>query len=82
VARLVDAEASASGHADVRQPPPGEVHDLGAFDAALLHAGDEGADALAEEVELVQVVSIGRMDGNLGRRQTEDQPAASGIDVR
>jgi len=52
------------------------------LDAALFHVSDEAVDIVAHEIELVQVVLIGRVYGHLSRRQAEDEPPAAHIDVR
>jgi hypothetical protein len=39
-------------------------------------------DVVAHEVELVMEVAVRGMRGQLGRRQGEDEPAASGVDRR
>ena len=39
-------------------------------------------DVVAHQVQLVRRRAVDRMHGHLGRRQLEDQPAASGVDVR
>jgi hypothetical protein len=42
-----------------------------------LHACDARLDVVAHEVELVDVVLLGRMDSNLRGRQSKDQPIAA-----
>src|SRR5207247_6504549 len=39
-------------------------------------------DVVAHQIELVHAVLAGRMHGDFGRRQPEDQPSAAHIDVR
>jgi hypothetical protein len=48
----------------------------------LRRVGDERLDAVARQEELVALVRLGRMHGDLGWRQPENQPSAPDIDVR
>jgi hypothetical protein len=81
VLRLVDAEFTAAGQGNTRAAAPILLRDRIGRDALLRHAGDEGVDIVADEVDLVEAV-VARMDAELGRRQPEDQPAAARIDAR
>ena len=46
------------------------------------HAGDELADVVTHKIELVAAVLVPRMNGDLRRRQPEDEPPFTDIDVR
>ena len=79
---LVDADLAAAGERDGDEAPPGFVVDLGDVDAAVLHGGGEGVDVVAEEVDLVEVVGLGGVDGDLGGGQAEDEPSGADVDAR
>src|SRR2546425_1173152 len=51
-----------------------------AGDVVVLHFCDERLNVVAHEVELLDVVLVGRMDGNFRGRQSKDQPALTYID--
>src|SRR5262245_41915585 len=73
VARLVDTDFAAAGQRDVREEAPPLVLHRIALDGMGLHARDERRDVVAHQVELVDVVLLGWMDGDLRRRQSEDE---------
>jgi hypothetical protein len=81
VARLAEAELDAAGEGDGRQQAPALVADRpGDLDRLGLEGGHGGGDVVAEQVQLGPAALLGWMDGDLGRRQREDQPAAAGVD--
>ena len=82
MARLVDADRSATRQGEVRQQSPSFVLHRLAVEDMRLHPRDKGFDVIAHEVQLVHVVLLRRMDSNLRWRQAEDQPSVSDIDVR
>jgi hypothetical protein len=49
------------------------------FDALAGQLGERGRDIVAHQIELMPALAVGRMHGQLGRRQSEDTPAASGV---
>jgi hypothetical protein len=86
MARLVEAEAAAAGQDDAGEEAPALAGGRGAEDAARLEGADRGVEVVAHEVE-AGVVPGGalrpggrRVEGGLGGRQGEDQPAVAGID--
>ena len=81
VPRLVDAELSAAGERDLAEESPPAVQDLAAGNPALLHLPGKLLDVGAHQEELVLVV-LPRMHRHLRRRQPENQPAFSDVDVR
>ena len=50
-------------------------------DVLSIHGRHEGVDVVAQKVELMKVVPLRGMDGNLGRRQGENEPAVPGVDM-
>ena len=80
--RLVDAKRAAARQRHPRQSSPVHVLDRGAHHAPSLHLVDERADVVAQRVELVAVVPVGRVDRNFGGWQGEDQPPAADVGVR
>ena len=70
--RLIDPKLPAAWERELRQyPPPLVVHGP-ALDTMLPHRRYEGLDVISHQIELVHVVLLGRMHGNLGRRQSKD----------
>lgn len=45
------------------------------------HPGDEDADVVAHQIKLVHVVTLGWVHRDFRRRQTEDEPSATLVDV-
>jgi len=82
VSRLVDAELAAARERDRREQAPSEVSDGRAGDSLFLHRRDERPDVVAHQVELVHVVLLARVHGDLRRGQPEDQPSAADVEVR
>ena len=82
VPRLVDAERAKTRHLDLRQDAPALVGRLGddAY-AASAQVLERRGDVARHQIELVaRIAAVGRMDGDLGGREREDQPAAAGVD--
>lgn len=79
VTRLVDAQTSAAGQPEGGHPSPALLV-RGAVErhAARSELGDGLVDVVADEGAVRGSRGLGRMDGHLGGRQLEDQPAASG----
>jgi DNA-binding CsgD family transcriptional regulator len=83
VPRLVDRELAAVRQPDRGQQAPALVGDVpGHLDALGAQLGQGGADVVAHQVQLVAGVSIGRVHGQLGGRQGEDEPAAARVHRR
>ena len=66
---------------DGEEVAPALVADLAAGDAVSGHLFDEGVDIIAEQIEFVRAIFGCGVDGDLGRRQSKDQPAMSNIHV-
>ena len=79
--RLVYSELPATGQRDPREPAPALLLDGGAADAALREGGDKRIDVVRHEVELVRLIPLGGMNGQLRWRKTEDEPTVTDIDV-
>jgi hypothetical protein len=54
------------------------VHDL---HSAVGQVGERALDVVAGEIELVSRLAVRGMDGDLRRREREDQPRLAGIDT-
>jgi hypothetical protein len=81
VSRLVKPQTPSSRQRNAsRLSPPLLRHRL-AFDSRLLQSRDLQIEVIGHEIQLVQVVLIGGVHGQLGRRQLEDQPAPMDVDV-
>jgi hypothetical protein len=61
---------------------PALILDFVAGDAVFFHSSDELFEVVAHEIEFVNVVFIGGMNSDFGRRQTENEPAMADIHVR
>ena len=79
VARLVDAELAAAGQRHLREEAPALVADGAAAHLAAGEVRDQRRHVVAHQVELVDVVLLGRVDGHLRGRQAEDQPAVARV---
>ena len=77
---LVEPDPSAAGQGDLGHPAPARLVE-GALERHALpfQCLGGGLDVLAEQVELVMLGLVGRMDGDLRGRQREDQPTAARI---
>src|SRR6266542_4157813 len=81
VARLVETELDPAGEGDGGEQAPALVADRpGNLDPLGLKCGHGGGDVVGHEIELGPAALLGRVDGELGRREREDQPAAAGVD--
>src|SRR6185312_10662123 len=67
---------------DLGQESPPLIGDRPASDVPRRHLADEGLDVVAHQIELVVRVLVGGMDGHLRRRQPEDEPPTTDVDVR
>jgi hypothetical protein len=75
------AELDPAGEADGRQQAPALVADRpGDLDALGPEGGHGGGDVVAQQIQLGPAAFLGGVDGELGRRQREDQPAAARVD--
>ena len=79
--RLVEAELTAAREPNLRDGPPARFFDLRADDATVGERGHLCREVVAHEEELGSRCRSW-MHGSLGRRQGEDQPAATGVDRR
>lgn len=78
----VDAQFSAARQCQVREQAPRQALNRLALEASVPELRDERFDVIAHEVELVHAVRTRRMNGDLGGRQAEDQPAVADVHVR
>ena len=80
---LVYGEIAAVWQSDRGHQPPAPIGDLlRDFDALAGQLGERGRDVVTHQIELMPALSVGRMHGQLGRRQSEDKPALSGVHRR
>jgi hypothetical protein len=79
VAGLVDPELRAARQLDRGDQAPALIADLRARHALCPHRVDELLDVLAHQIELVLAAGLGRVHGDLGGRQREDQPTVAGV---
>jgi hypothetical protein len=78
---LVQPELAAARQSDGGREPEALVADRpGDLDPFGFQVGDGRLDVIAHEVELVLAALFGRVGRQLRGWQTEDQPAAAGID--
>src|SRR5688572_3682259 len=75
VARLVNAQSTATRQRNLRKQPPGRLMNLIAGDPMLLHAFDELLDVVHDEVQLVLARRLCRMHRNFRWGQPKDQPS-------
>jgi hypothetical protein len=80
---FIEAELTAVGHLDrCDESPPFVADGTAELDSFALELGDRRVDVIAHEVELVMAVVVGRMRGQFGGWQSEDEPAVAGVDRR
>lgn len=81
--RLVHAHVTPAGQAETRDPSPSLLGDLlGELHSLVAQVAHRVFHVVAQEVQLVLDGAVGWVDGDLRRWQLEDQPTASGVDVR
>src|SRR5580692_3541290 len=80
VLRLVQMDIASAGKRDRRYRTPPCFMNFGGLHAFRRERSDFGFQFVAHEVKLVGAILIGRMEGGLGGRQREDQPAVPRID--
>jgi len=82
VARLIDPEPASSWQAEESQTAPPLVMKRPLdSDATAFKVIDRAIDVFAHEIDLLAgISSLGWMDSQLGGREGEDEPAASGVD--
>jgi MFS family permease len=77
---LIDRKLRAVRQADGREQPPALIGDVpGHFDSLASQLGQGGLDVVTHEIELVMALTLGWMNRELSRRQSEDEPAASRV---
>ena len=80
VRRLVKAELPRSWERKPGRPPPALLGDRGdELDALCLQLRPRAVEVLAHQVELMAASTLTRVEGQLRRRQPEDQPATASI---
>ncbi len=80
---LVDGELCAVRQPDRRQQAPALVGDVaGHLDAVAPQLGQRGVNVVAHQVQLMVAGPVGRVHGQLGGWQREDEPAGAGVHRR
>ena len=64
--RLIDAELAAARQHDLREPAPTLICGWRCGNAESLHLRDESLNAVAHKIQLVRIILLGLMHGNLG----------------
>src|SRR5262245_38639271 len=82
VSWLIHAKLSTARKRQLSEQTPTLVLYRFASDIVRCHRRDKQLDVVAHQVKLMHIVRIGRMHGDLGRWEAEDQPAAADIDAR
>jgi hypothetical protein len=72
---------AATRERELSEHAPTPVLDFVAMNAVFIHGGDEILDVVTQEVQLVDVIFIGRMNCDFGGRQAENEPTVANIDV-
>src|SRR5262249_47217261 len=76
---LVEADLASAGQNDLcNRAPSGFLH-IGHADALLSECDDLGLQIIAHEKQFVPLNRVGGMNGDLCRRQREDQPSVPGV---
>jgi len=81
MSRLINAEFAAARQGDVGKDTPSLILNFIALNTLPAHSDDEFFDVLTDEVEFVDVVSLGWMKSDFSRWQTEDKPTVSNVHV-
>ncbi len=82
MARLINSELASARQDQCRERSPFLILDRAARDADRLHFGNESLDVVAHQIQLVDAVLGGGMDGNFRRRESENEPTLADIDTR
>ncbi len=77
---LVQTNHTAPWKSDLGHGSPASLLDLGTLNTSVSKCPHVAREVIAHEVQL-RPCHLGGMNGELRRRQTEDQPSATGIDV-
>jgi hypothetical protein len=79
---LVQSELGAARHPNGGEQAPSPVGDwVHVLHSSVGQIGERALDVVAGEIELVSRLAVSGMDGDLGRREREDQPPFAGIDA-
>ena len=80
--RLVQSDLAATGQPQTGEPPPSLLgYVLCELDSLGLQVSHRGFHVVAHEVQLVSGRTVGWMHGQFGRRDLEDQPPATSVDM-
>src|SRR5689334_24942175 len=82
MARFVQPELIATRQSDLSDPAPRLLVDRRGGDALAAKLFTRGVDVVAHQIELVELLVLGRVHGELGGRGGEDQPAAADVHRR
>lgn len=77
--RFVQAHFAAAGNVDGRDLAPSNILHGSAGDSFSLQVADRGLYVVADQVEFVVDLTLGRMNAEFSRRKREDQPTVSGV---
>jgi hypothetical protein len=83
MARLVQSDLAATGQPETGEPPPPLLRYVFCeLDALGKQVSHRGFQVVAHEVQLVPGRSVGRVHGQFCRRDLEDQPSSTSVDMR
>src|SRR5262249_26888553 len=77
MSRLINTEFTSARKRQLSQESPALILHHAARNVRRFHARDECIDVVAHQIQLVTMVGVRRMDSDLRRRQSKDQPAVA-----
>jgi hypothetical protein len=81
VTRLINSERAATGQRQAGENTPSLIPRFRAAHATVFHVRDEGLHVIDHEIDFVFTIRFRWVDGDLGRRKCEDQPALSHVNM-
>jgi hypothetical protein len=78
---LIDAKLAAR-EGNIRDPSPALVLNFSTADIVACHLLNEHPDIVTDEKEFLHTVLIGRVHGKLSRRQPENEPTFTRVNMR
>src|SRR5215469_15866626 len=75
MARLIETQGAASRQLEVCQAAPGLLRSVLAENTRLAQGGNFRVQIVRNQIKLVHIILVRRMNGHLSRRELEDQPA-------
>lgn len=82
VLRLVHSKFASTGQCDHGNRPPSLIIGSRTLDLLLLESLDCHFDVIAHQKYSVRIIFLRRMDSELGRRQSENEPTIACVNVR